>query len=776
MVNVLIQDTKRNELVLDSRLGDFTDVTLVCSDGILTHSSYQMLGMWSPVLRSTNLMVGNRSVVILPNFLKSTVAGVLELLDMKWEGEMDITLEEKNLLTALGIPIGNLIEIPMDHCNSGEFPTKCVSQTSQETSVDDPIIGVPQSSIGSEKQKEIANTEIFKCDLCDDQVSMSDMRKHIYTEHESDVGSPTGTEVQSYFRPCTQSDEKINQIDNNVEVQGVYQSLPKPNPLPTLRQIQPKPNPSPTLQPVQPNPNPTKIPSTHSVNLLNKRITVVPKGVQVIKKDFGARESPKVPQSNMKTDLLMKAGVRVINTKLPQSKSGTGSNTPVQLSKAATGSSLKVETNHNPSTIHPTSNLEKMGFGKTLPSLTSENLEVKCPKCPTTTFCGTESKVKYELRSHIGLNHYRAQLLKEVKNMFVEAKCLDCDKELKRVDQQQIHLLYNHTKWVDLVAAETDKVLKKVTSKNFVKKSPLLVKGIQVTSSRKFPPESKLCQVKGELESENQNQNKEIKGVQLFSPTLSAETKKEGIEKGHNEREIKMEVCEDVENKETFKAAGNGDQQKQNKDMKRENVQLVTNKNTKAIENTSFVKKEHGTAHDIKESTSNVLSQVDALLENYKETSPLKKAPDDVAEIQRKLLSIVGSEEDIEPEDDDDPDFEEIIDDEEALEGDIGVDEDGDERSSMEVGDPDENNKDVKKVQEELIKMQEISDDEDEMDVDEEDRMRDFEDEDKLEDVLNFKEEEDVDYGEDENDSISEDDDVVDISEEPVSAIRDVTE
>ena len=237
-----------------------------------------------------------------------------------------------------------------------------------------------------------------------------------------------------------------------------------------------------------------------------------------------------------------------------------------------------------------------------------------------------------------------------------------------------------------------------------------------------------------------------------------------------------MEVCEDVENKETFKAAGNGDQHKQNKDMKRENVQLVTNKNTKAIENTSFVKKEHGTAHDIKESTSNVLSQVDALLENYKETSPLKKAPDDVAEIQRKLLSIVGSEEDIEPEDDDDPDFEEIVDDEEALEGDTGVDEDGDERSSMEVGDPDENNKDVKKVQEELIKMQEISDDEDEMDVDEEDRMRDFEDEDKLEDVLNFKEEEDVDYGEDENDSISEDDDVVDISEELVSAIRDGTE
>ena len=362
--------------------------------------------------------------------------------------------------------------------------------------------------------------------------------------------------------------------------------------------------------------------------------------------------------------------------------------------------------------------------------------------------------------------------------MFVEAKCVDCDKELKRVDQQQIHLLYNHTKWVDLVAAETDKVLKKVTSKNVVKKSPLLVKGVQVTSSRKFPPESKLCQVKGELESEseNQNQNKEIKGVQLFSPTLSAETKKEGIEKGHNEREIKMEVCEDVENKETFKAAGNGDQHKQNKDMKRENVQLVTNKNTKAIENTSYVKKEHGTAHDITENTSNdVLSQVDALLENYKETSPLKKAPDDVAEIQRKLLSIVGSEEDIEP-DDDDPDFEEIVDDEEALEGDMGVDEDGDKTSSMEVGDPDENNKDVKKVQEELIKMQEISDDEDEMDVDEEDRMRDFEDEDKLEDVLNFKEEEDVDYGEDENDSISEDDDVVDISEELVSAIRDVTE
>ena len=122
----------------------------------------------------------------------------------------------------------------------------------------------------------------------------------------------------------------------------------------------------------------------------------------------------------------------------------------------------------------------------------------------------------------------------------------------------------------------------------------------------------------------------------------------------------------------------------------------------------------------------------------------------------------------------------------------LDVDEDGVSSIKVENGSKDsgKNIRDIKKVQAELIKMQEISDDEEEEEgadeEEEEDRLQDFEDEDNLEDVLNFEEgEEDVGLdevfedisdiehcteNEDENDidreiNLMGEDDVVDISE-----------
>ena len=135
------------------------------------------------------------------------------------------------------------------------------------------------------------------------------------------------------------------------------------------------------------------------------------------------------------------------------------------------------------------------------------------------------------------------------------------------------------------------------------------------------------------------------------------------------------------------------------------------------------------------EATSSVLSKVDD--HGRERPSAPRKAPDSIADIQRKLLAIVGTQafQDI----DDDPDFEEVVDDEEDAVGDIIAEDLGEENIGEET-----DKREIRGVQAELnkmrnvsIKMQNISDDEDE----EDDRMEEF-DEDTLEDVLNFKEEE----------------------------------
>ena len=187
MANVLIQDTRRRELLLDCASGDSHDVTLVCRDGSLIYGSHRLLGMWSPVLRSK---VGEEEamVVILPDFIKSTVAGVLEVVSMKWEGEMGITVDENNLLASLGISTGILDE---------------VKQSCEDGSEKDLPVAKPQVKVGSHKQQDCATTDLFTCDLCDEKVSKSDLRIHFNNEHENDLGSSSQAEIQSFFRPCS---------------------------------------------------------------------------------------------------------------------------------------------------------------------------------------------------------------------------------------------------------------------------------------------------------------------------------------------------------------------------------------------------------------------------------------------------------------------------------------------------------------------------------------------------------------------------------------------
>ena len=49
----------------------------------------------------------------------------------------------------------------------------------------------------------------------------------------------------------------------------------------------------------------------------------------------------------------------------------------------------------------------------------------------------------------------------EVERIFKENRCSQCEKMFKTKDQQVIHLLYNHTKWIEVIATEADMVMEK---------------------------------------------------------------------------------------------------------------------------------------------------------------------------------------------------------------------------------------------------------------------------------------------------------------------------
>ena len=158
-------------------------------------------------------------------------------------------------------------------------------------------------------------------------------------------------------------------------------------------------------------------------------------------------------------------------------------------------------------------------------------------------------------------------------------------------------------------------------------------------------------------------------------------------------------------------------------------VQVIKNSTTPNVTNVRLMKSEP--------TSSMITSKVDKSLKDCPSTTP-KKAPDSIADIQRKLLAIVGPQgvQDVEEEQqeedkdmDSDPDFEDVVDDDEELE-DMVADDLGVDNIKKET--------DVMEVQQELlkdVKSQRPSDDEEEGD-----KMEDTED--TLEDILNFKEEE----------------------------------
>ena len=173
MASVLIKDTRRSELLLDSSTDDSHDVTLVCSDGSLKFGSHRLLGMWSPALRSK--VVGEPMLVILPDFLKSTVTGVLEVVCMKWEDEMGITLEEKNLLDSLGISTGILDGMKQSCVQEQHSEARINNVSAEETKL---------KTEKSQKMKDRSTSEFYMCDLCDEMVSNNDLKSHLGSEHK----------------------------------------------------------------------------------------------------------------------------------------------------------------------------------------------------------------------------------------------------------------------------------------------------------------------------------------------------------------------------------------------------------------------------------------------------------------------------------------------------------------------------------------------------------------------------------------------------------------
>ena len=193
MASVLIKDTRRSKLLLDSSTDDSHDVTLVCSDGSLKFGSHRLLGMWSPALRSE--VVGEPMLVILPDFLKSTVTGVLEVVCMKWEDEMGITLEEKNLLDSLGISTGILDGMKQSFVQEQHSEARINNVSAEETKL---------KTEKSQKMKDCSTSEFYMCDLCDERVSISDLKSHLDSEHQNDLDSLSETEVQNFFRPYSE--------------------------------------------------------------------------------------------------------------------------------------------------------------------------------------------------------------------------------------------------------------------------------------------------------------------------------------------------------------------------------------------------------------------------------------------------------------------------------------------------------------------------------------------------------------------------------------------
>ena len=818
MANVNFKDRKRSELVLEA--GDSSNVTLVCGDGSLTFPSFRLLGMCSPVVRSSNNQEGEEVVIILPDFFKSTVSTVLEVVSMNWEGEKAISASEKGLLESLGVTTGALLaDIKRGGAEERKELKQDVKAESGETRRDGGMknsvkvkqknnanfnkgkklqsLSVPQKeqniietklkkthseinlAIASSKAKQM---DYFLCDLCDEKVEKRDLKTHLNKEHQEDIGAPSDSEIQSYFKPSptvgcsTTSSASMPEAKKSSSERDKYSiSPPTMHPEDETSKIAERyglglavsivargekagdqkeqagiQNRKPSIQNSQGGVQNKKSGNqTSHGGVQNKhppKSITVPLHTAVPRQSEKIRVVAKVKSEGEGVKLAATIAKPALPPQLTKKLPSPGFPVKKELDKP------KISEPMNDKSLEKTNNFDLDQTNKDMQKkMSTSNVEgkskdmlVKCPQCKL-NFGGNSSTVKFELRSHIGLTHYNTELMIEVERMFVENKCVGCDKMFKSKEQQQIHLLYNHTRWVELVSLEADNAMEKRDSdpeKN--KKS----EGIKLVPTLKLlSPQAKRAK---EERKEDKDQSEVKKGEEVKNMDLETKVRKvvgkcihcEKHFSGNDPDEISIHflVSHTTANDSYFLASNqcfvcdvavlpehqNLHMMKMHDYMKSEIqsfiLQVVKNASTSNI----------GIKDELIKSEV-VVPKVDTLLDRLGErTPPGRKAPDSIADIQRKLLAIVGTQavKDI----DDDPDFEEVVDDEEDAVEDIIANDLGEENTGEET-----NEEDITGVQAELIKMrnisikmQNISDDEEE----EDDRM------DTLEDVLNFKEEE----------------------------------
>ena len=782
MAHIHFKDTKRSELSLET--SDSSNVTLVCGDGSLTSPSSRLLGMFSPVLRSTNH--SNEMVILLPDFSKATVSTVMELVGMRWRGEKTISSKEKVLLAALGISIlGALSEIKSKaivkqtktepaQMKRGKAKPRIAAQRQP-----DPAIKTKLERTHSEINLAIASSKVkqilpFQCDLCDEKVPKTDLRTHCEKEHKDDIGEPSESEILSYFSPCPDLDISKTSSVEMAQSKVLDKSDSEPYKAPHF-DISNAHKEEPTdhiktkvgLQAkeidVQIKPRPKST---------NKIQTPLPSNAQQLK---NVQIAPKVKSQTIKakstvppqlTKKLTSTGVSVKKEserlKSPESvKESCGENKPQRQSE-----SVKKSNSCEKSNIKVSSNTSTKDF--------SDDGLVQCPHCESKFARPNTSIAKFELRSHIGQSHYKEELLMEALRIFKENKCSLCEKMFKTKDQQVIHLLYNHTRWVEVIAAEADLAMERNVFSNreegaVVKLVPTLGSDQAVklapTSKEaaiKLVPTSKLLSPQAKKEEDGKRTDKDrVEKVKKLEENAKKEAKeKVKNEVGkciHCEKEFSGNNPDDISihflashtapNDSYFLASNqcivcdvevlpddqNIHMMKMHDYMKSEIqsfiVQVIKNSTTPNVTNVRLMKSEP--------TSSMITSKVDKSLKDCPSTTP-KKAPDSIADIQRKLLAIVGPQgvQDVEEEQqeedkdmDSDPDFEDVVDDDEELE-DMVADDLGVDKIKKET--------DVMEVEQELLKdiKSQRSSDDDEQD----DKMKDTED--TLEDILNFKEEE----------------------------------
>ena len=102
---------------------------------------------------------------------------------------------------------------------------------------------------------------------------------------------------------------------------------------------------------------------------------------------------------------------------------------------------------------HRSENVEKVRAAQNdsrkfpLTSLTFRKVsEVKCPTC-SREFVGTTSKLRDQLKCHLGMIHFHVEIMEEIKHFFGNsAKCKNCYKTYASKSSKKKHLVFHHSK------------------------------------------------------------------------------------------------------------------------------------------------------------------------------------------------------------------------------------------------------------------------------------------------------------------------------------------